>query len=68
MRGLSKWVAWGSLAGVLALSACAAAPDRLQSSRRRRGVNEDPPEVTHMALIRNALAKVSLQADQKGHR
>jgi Spy/CpxP family protein refolding chaperone len=65
MRAFSKWVAWGSLAGVLALSACASSTESAAIVAAQAGVNENPPEVAHMALIRNALARVSLRADQK---
>src|SRR5262245_49893347 len=65
MRAFSRWVAWGSLAGVLALSACASSTESAAVVAAQAGVNEDPPEVAHMALIRNALARVSLRADQK---
>ena len=65
MRAFSKWVAFGSLAGVLALSACASSTEGEAATAAHVGMNEDPPEVAHMAFIREALAKVSLRPDQR---
>src|SRR5439155_12840606 len=65
MRAFSKWAAFGSLAGMVLLTACASSSEGAAANVAQAGMNEDPPEVAHMAFIRDALAKVSLRADQK---
>ena len=65
MRAFSKWMAWGSVAGALALSACGSERRGRSGSSGASWVTQDPPEVAHWALLREALAKVSLRADQK---
>jgi Spy/CpxP family protein refolding chaperone len=65
MRAFSKWVSFGSMAGLVALSGCASSTEGQAAAAAQVGMNEDPPEVAHMGFIREALAKVSLRADQR---
>jgi hypothetical protein len=65
MRAWSKWVAFGSLAAVVAIAGCASSAEGEAASAANVGMNADPPEVAHMALIRDAISKLSLRADQR---
>jgi Spy/CpxP family protein refolding chaperone len=65
MRAFSKWVALGSVAGALALTACASSTEGEAAAAAQAGVNQDPPEVAHMNFVREALTKVSLRPDQQ---
>jgi Spy/CpxP family protein refolding chaperone len=54
------------LVGALALSACGGSSAEAETAAAAQaGANMDPPEVAHMGFIREALAKVTLRADQK---
>src|SRR5439155_23370782 len=57
MRAFSKWAAFGSLAGVLALSACASSTEGTAANMAQAGMTDDPPEAAHMGVIRDALAR-----------
>jgi Spy/CpxP family protein refolding chaperone len=63
MRAFSKRVVWGSLVAALAVAACGSSAE--SEAAAQAGLSEDPPEVAHAGFIREALAKVSLRADQK---
>jgi len=65
MNAFSRWAAWGSLAGALALGACGSSADADAATLAQAEVGENPPEVAHMGFIREALAKVSLRPDQR---
>jgi Spy/CpxP family protein refolding chaperone len=58
-------MAWGSVAGALALTACGSAPEGEAAAAAQAGVTQDPPEVAHMSFVREALSKVSLRPDQQ---
>jgi Spy/CpxP family protein refolding chaperone len=58
-------MAWGSVAGALALTACGSAPEGEAAAAAQAGVTQDPPEVAHMSFVREALAKVSLRPEQQ---
>jgi len=62
---LSKWMAWGLTAGALSLSACSSGTEAGPALAAGQGVSEDPTEAAHWGLLREALDKVSLRADQK---
>jgi len=65
MRAFSKWAAFGSLVGFLALSGCASSNEGQVVSAAQVGMDQDPPEVSHMNFIREALGKVALRPDQR---
>jgi len=66
MRAFSRWMAWGSVAGALALTACGSASTEGEAAAAAQaGVTQDPPEVAHMNFVREALAKVTLRPDQQ---
>ena len=65
MRAFSRWVALGSVAGALALTACGSSTEGEAAAAAQAGVNQDPPEVAHMNFVREALTKVSLRPDQQ---
>jgi Spy/CpxP family protein refolding chaperone len=65
MRSFSRWMAWGSVAGALALTACASSTEGEAAAAAQAGVSQDPPEVAHMNFVREALSKVSLRPDQQ---
>ena len=62
---LSRWMAWGLAVGALSLSACSSGAEAGPAVAAAQGVSEDPTEVAHFGLLREALDKVSLRADQK---
>jgi Spy/CpxP family protein refolding chaperone len=64
MRAFGKWVAFGTLVGALALSGCASSAEGQAATAANVGMNE-PPEVSHVTFIREALSKVSLRPDQR---
>jgi Spy/CpxP family protein refolding chaperone len=55
----------GSVAGALALSACASSTEGAAANAAQAGITDDPPEVVHMNFVREALSKVPLRDDQK---
>jgi Spy/CpxP family protein refolding chaperone len=65
MKALSRWVMYGSVAGALTLSACGSSVDADSAALAQGEMAESPPEVAHMGLLREALAKVSLRAEQR---
>src|SRR5258708_2467354 len=64
MRVVTKWAMGLMAAGELSLGACGSAdvegPGALQA-----GLVDDAPEAVHLGLVREAIGKVSLRADQK---
>jgi Spy/CpxP family protein refolding chaperone len=64
MKVFSK-LASGVLISGLLVSACGASTETEAATAAQVGAGETPPEVTHLALVRDALSKVSLRADQK---
>src|SRR5262245_57293193 len=66
MRAFPKWAAFGALAAVVSLSACASNPEGEVASAAQVGIDQGPPEVAHMGFLRDALGKIALRSDQKG--
>jgi Spy/CpxP family protein refolding chaperone len=65
MNAFSRWAAWGSIAGALTLAACGSRPESDAAVAAQAGVTEDPPEVAHAGLIREAISKLTLRPDQQ---
>jgi Spy/CpxP family protein refolding chaperone len=65
MKVFSKLASSSVLVCGLLVSACGASTETEAATAAQVGGSEVPPEVSHMAMIRDALSKVSLRADQK---
>jgi Spy/CpxP family protein refolding chaperone len=65
MKAFSRWVAYGAMAGALSLVACGSSVDADSAALAQGEIAESPPEVAHMGLLREALAKVSLRPEQR---
>jgi Spy/CpxP family protein refolding chaperone len=65
MSSFSKRLAWGLLVGAVALAGCGSNAETEAAVNAQGGFSQEPAEVAHAGLMREALSKVALRPDQR---